>query len=98
MHRLALAGALALVLSSAAYADTPATTPAPATSCYTEAALASDAAAHKQVEVGAIQFRSDHADEMVVVQGDSSLIAFFFKGGCLVNMVAVDTVTPDKGA
>jgi hypothetical protein len=93
MHRLALAGALALVLSSAAYADA---TP-PAKACYTEAALAADAKAHGDVEVAGATVRADHIDE-IIIQGSDSLIAWMFKDGCMVSMVGVDTVAPDHGA
>lgn len=95
MLRIASILAFAFV-STAALADGAA--PAPTGTCYTEQALANDAKSAGQTEAGAVTFRSDHADEMIVVQGPSSLMAYFFKAGCLVNLVAVDTVTPDHGA
>jgi hypothetical protein len=97
MLRLALAGAIALVLTSAAFADAPAA-PEPAKACYTEQALANDAKAAGMTEVGAVTYRADHTDELIIVQGDSSLIAYMFEKGCVVSIVPVDTVTPGHGA
>ena len=97
MLRLALTGALALALTSVAFADAP-VAPQPAKACYTEQALAADAKAHGDVEVAGTMVRADHIDEIIIIQGSDSLVAWMFKNGCMVSMVGVDTVAPDHGA
>jgi len=96
MHRILSAGALALVLSSAAYADDASSSAQPSV-CYSEATLAADAPAHGFKEVGAIQFHGDNWDEEIVLQGAASVVAFLFKDGCLAGQIHLDSVS-DKPA
>lgn len=97
MKTTLVAGLLSLALLPPLYMGVAYPVNAQETQCVTIAD------AEKQVEdagakiVGGASYAGKNSDEVLVVQGPTTIALFFFKGGCLVTGFVADEAVPETG-